>query len=101
VTDNDIVGLIEQYVPAHQHVLIDRYAAAPTHYYYYERFGDPGRETTAIRSAERRAGHVVVVVPRGTSPTATVAKAGGVAQGSPHLLKRREWVDFYDVPLQK
>ena len=101
VTDNDIIGLIRKHVPAHENVLIDRYAAAPTHYYYYERFGDPGRETTAIRSTERDTGHVVVIVPHGTSPIDTVYKAGGVASGPARLIDRREWIDFYDVPLLK
>jgi hypothetical protein len=99
VTDNDIVGLVKKYTPPHQHILIDRYAAAPTHYYYYERYGDPGLETTAIRSTDRASGHIVVVVPRGTSPTDTVRKAGGIASGPPRLLTRREWIDIYDVPL--
>jgi hypothetical protein len=101
VTDNDIVALIKKYTPAHEHVLVDRYAAAPTHYYYYERYGDPGRETTAIRSSDRAAGHVVVVVPRGTSPVDTVYQAGGIAAGTPRRLLRREWIDIFDVPLLK
>jgi uncharacterized membrane protein len=101
ISDNDIVALIKHHTPPHEHILIDRYARAPTHYYYYERFGDPGVETTAIRSTDRQAGHIVVVVPRGTSPTQTVAKAGGVASGPARLLVRREWVDFYDVPLKR
>jgi uncharacterized membrane protein len=99
VTDNDIVALLKQYTPPHEHVLVDRYAAAPTHYYYYERFGDPGLETTAIRSADRATGHIVVVVPRGTSPTETVYRAGGIAAGPPRLLIRRKWIDIFDVPL--
>lgn len=99
VTDNDIVALLKKYTPPHQHVLIDRYAAAPTHYYYYERFGDPGLETTAIRSSDRASRHIVVVVPRGTPATETVYKAGGIAGGPARLLTRREWIDIYDVPL--
>jgi len=99
VTDNDIVALLKKYTPPHEHVLVDRYAAAPTHYYYYERYGDPGLETTAIRSGDRARGHIVVVVPRGTSPTATVYKAGGIAGGPARRLDRREWIDIYDVPL--
>jgi hypothetical protein len=99
VTDNDIVALLKKYTPPHQHVLVDRYAAAPTHYYYYERFGDPGLETTAIRSGDRATGHIVVVVPRGTSASETVYRAGGLVAGPPRLLTRREWIDVYDVPL--
>jgi hypothetical protein len=99
VTDNDIVALLKKYTPPHQHVLIDRYAAAPTHYYYYERFGDPGLETTSVRSADRATRHMVVVVPRGTPASETVYKAGGVAGGPARLLARREWIDIYDVPL--
>jgi hypothetical protein len=99
VTDNDIVALVKKYTAPHEHVLVDRYAAAPTHYYYYERFGDPGLETTAIRSADRAKGHIVVVVPRGTSPTEIVYRAGGIAAGPPRLLVRREWIDIFDVPL--
>lgn len=98
-SDNDIVLLIKRYTPPGEHILIDKYTRAPTHYYYYERYGDPGVETTAIRSTDRANGHIVVVVPRGTSPTETVAKAGGVAAGPARLLVRREWIDFYDVPL--
>jgi 4-amino-4-deoxy-L-arabinose transferase-like glycosyltransferase len=99
VTDNDIVGLLRRYVPAHQSVVIDRYASAPIHYYYFQRFGDHTRETTSINSRERQTGHIVVVVPRGTSPITTVYKAGGTAADSPRLLIRREWIDIYDVPL--
>jgi hypothetical protein len=99
VTDNDIVALIKKYTPPHEHILIDRYAAAPTHYYYYERFGDPGLETTAIRSGDRATGHMVVVVPRGTPASETVYKAGGIASGPARLLAGREWIDIYDVPL--
>jgi uncharacterized membrane protein len=99
VTDNDIVALLKKYTPPHEHVLIDRYAAAPTHYYYYERYGDPGLETTAIRSGDRATRHMVVVVPRGTSPTETVYKAGGIAGGPARLLSGRDWIDIYDVPL--
>jgi hypothetical protein len=101
VTDNDIVALLRKYTPPHEHVLVDRYAAAPTHYYYYERYGDPGLETTAIRSSDRAAGHIVVVVPRGTSPIDTVYKAGGLAAGPARRLVRRAWIDIYDVPLLK
>jgi uncharacterized membrane protein len=99
VTDNDIVALLKKYTPPREHVLIDRYAAAPTHYYYYERYGDPGLETTAIRSSDRATRHMVVVVPRGTSATETVYKAGGIAGGPARLLAGREWIDIYDVPL--
>jgi uncharacterized membrane protein len=99
VTDNDIVALLKKYTPPHEHVLIDRYAAAPTHYYYYERYGDPGLETTAIRSGDRATRHMVVVVPRGTSPIETVYKAGGIADGPARLLAGRKWIDIYDVPL--
>jgi hypothetical protein len=101
ISDNDIVALVRKYTPPHQHILIDHYAAAPTHYYYYERYGDPGLETTAIRSSDRGAGHIVVVVPRGTSPAQTVYKAGGIATGPARRLLRREWIDIYDVPLSK
>jgi uncharacterized membrane protein len=99
VTDNDIVALLKKYTPPGEHVLIDRYAAAPTHYYYYERLGDPGLETTAVRSVDRATRHIVVVVPRGTPATETVYKAGGIAGGPARLLARREWIDIYDVPL--
>ena len=99
VTDNDIVALIKKYTPPGGHILIDRYAAAPTHYYYYERFGDPGLETTSVRSGDRATRHMVVVVPRGTPATETVYKAGGIAGGPARLLTRRKWIDIYDVPL--
>jgi hypothetical protein len=88
-------------VPKHQSVLIDRYSSAPIHYYYFQRFGDHTREATHIRSKERQAGHIVVVVPRGTSAITTVYKAGGIAADTPRLLKHREWIDIYDVPLLK
>ena len=43
---------------------------------------------------------LVVVVPRGTSPTETVYKAGGfAATPTPRLLVSREWIQLYDVPL--
>jgi len=100
ISDNDIVGLLKKYARPHEHILIDRYTAAPTHYYYYERYGDPGVETHFIRSTDRENRHIVVVVPRGTSPVETVAKAGGAAAGRARLLDRREWIDFYDVPLR-
>lgn len=99
-TDNDIVGLLRRYVPAREDVLIDRYARAPIHYYYFTRFGDHTKETGTIRSADRRRGHIVVVVPRGTSPWDTVYKAGGLAASTtPPVLARREWITIYDVPL--
>jgi uncharacterized membrane protein len=98
-TANDIVALLRRYVPPHEKVLIDRYAAAPIHDYYFKRFGDHTREIVVIGSAERRRGHIVVVVPRGTDAVNTVYKAGGIAAGTPRLLKHREWIDIYDVPL--
>jgi uncharacterized membrane protein len=71
-SDNDIEALLKRYVPKDENVLIDRYARAPIHYYYFERFGDHVGETGLIRSGDRAKGHIVVVVPNGTSPRETV-----------------------------
>ena len=99
-SDNHIEGLLKRYVPKDENVLIDRYARAPIHYYYFERFGDHVGETGLIRSADRAQGHIVVVVPNGTSPRETVYKAGGIAaDNTPRLLRKRDWISFYDVPL--
>lgn len=99
-TDNQIETLLKRYVPKGDAVLIDRYARAPIHYYYFDRFGDHVRETGLIRGGERAQGHIVVVVPNGTSPRQTVYKAGAIAaDNNPRLLERREWISFYDVPL--
>jgi hypothetical protein len=99
-SDNQIEALLHRYVPPNDTVLLDRYARAPIHYYYFERFGDHVKETGEIRSADRARGHIIVVVPNGTSPRETVYKAGGIAaSNSPRLLIKRDWISFYDVPL--
>jgi hypothetical protein len=99
-TDNQIEALLKRYVPKGDTVLIDRYARAPIHYYYFDRFGDHVKETSLIRSGDRVRGHIVVVVPNGTSPREVVYKAGAIAaDNNPRLLGRRDWISFYDVPL--
>jgi hypothetical protein len=99
-SDNQIEALLKRYVPRGENVLIDRYARAPIHYYYFERFGDHVKETGLIRSGDRANGHIVVVVPNGTSPRETVYKAGGIAAtNTPRLLDKRDWISLYDVPL--
>ncbi|MFL6142690.1 MAG: glycosyltransferase family 39 protein [Labedaea sp.] len=99
LSDNSIVPLLKRYVPKGHSVLIDRYVRAPTVYYYFERYGDPVKETGLLRSADLRPGHIVVVTAKGTSPSETVYKAGGFASGDPRLLLKREWISFYDVPI--
>jgi hypothetical protein len=99
-SDNDIEALLKRYVPKGENVLIDRYARAPIHYYYFERFGDHVKETGLLRSGDRAKGHIIVVVPNGTSPRETVYKAGAfAADNNPRLLEKRDWISFYDVPL--
>ena len=101
LSDNSIVALLKRYVPKHQSVLLDRYVAAPTVYYYFERYGAPVKRTGTLRTNDRASGHIVVVVPNGTDPQDTVYKAGGFASGTPRLLLKREWISFYDVPILK
>jgi hypothetical protein len=99
-SDNDIMGLLHRYAPQPTTVLFERSVRAPVHYYYYERFGDDTFETPLVRPRDRAQGHLVVVVPRGTSPSETVHKAGGTAAArGTRLLTRREWIEFYDVPI--
>jgi hypothetical protein len=99
LSDNSIVPLLKRYVPKHSTVLIDRYVRAPTVYYYFDRYGDPVKETGLLRTKDRQPGHIVVVVPNGTTPEQTVYKAGGFVSGDPKLLTKREWIAFYDVPI--
>src|SRR4051794_14280558 len=99
LSDNSIVPLLKQYVPKHRSVLLDRYVAAPTVYYYFERYGAPVKRTGLLRTADRTPGHIVTVVPNGTDPQQTVYKAGGFASGDPRLLLKREWISFYDAPI--
>jgi hypothetical protein len=100
ISDNEIIPLLHRYAPPPTTVLFDRYVRGPVHYYYYERFGDETFETRLVRDRDRRQGRLVVVVPRGTSPTETVYKAGGfAATPSPRLLVSRKWIQLYDVPL--
>ena len=99
LSDNSIVPLLKHYVPKHQSVLLDRYVAAPTVYYYFERYGAPVKRTGLLRTNDRAPGHIVVVVPNGTDPAETVYKAGGFASGTPTLLKKRAWISFYEVPI--
>jgi dolichyl-phosphate-mannose-protein mannosyltransferase len=100
ISDNDITPLLHKYAPQPTTVLFDRYVRAPVHYYYYERDGDDTFETGLIRGKDRKQGRLIVVVPRGVDPTETVYKAGGVAATTkPKLLVRREWIEFYDVPI--
>jgi 4-amino-4-deoxy-L-arabinose transferase-like glycosyltransferase len=101
LSDNSIIPLLKHYVPRHQSVLLDRYVAAPTVYYYFERYGAPVKRTGLLRTNDRSNGHIVVVVPNGTNPEDTVYKAGGFANGTPTLLTKREWISFYDVPILK
>jgi hypothetical protein len=98
-SDNNVVGLLRQYVPKNQSVLIDRYVRAPTVNYYFERYGDPVKEVGLLRTKDRQTGHIVVVVANGTSPADTVYKAGGIPSDAPRLLIKREWIAFYDVPI--
>jgi hypothetical protein len=99
LSDNSIVPLLKQYVPKHRSVLLDRYVAAPTVYYYFERYGEPVKRTGLLRTGDRWPGHIVVVVPNGTKPEDTVYKAGGFASGDARLLRKRTWISFYDVPI--
>jgi hypothetical protein len=99
LSDNNVVPLLKHYVPKHRSVLIDRYVTAPTVYYYFERYGEPVKRTGLLRTADRRPGHIVTVVPNGTSPELVVYKAGGFASGTPALLTKREWISIYDVPI--
>jgi hypothetical protein len=100
-SDNEIIGLLRRYAPATTIVLLDPEVRAPVHHYYYERSGYRAREATRVGSHVSRAGHIVVVVRGGISPTGTLAQAGGVAAGPPRLLIRRRWITFYDVPLAR
>jgi hypothetical protein len=54
-----------------------------------------------VSSKERKAGHVVVIVPRAASPLPVVRAATGVPVGSPRLLVRRPWIDFDEVPVSR
>src|SRR4051794_9713937 len=99
LSDNSIIPLLKRYVPKNQNVLLDRYVAAPTVYYYFERYGAPVKRTGLLRTADRRPGHIVVVTPNDTNPELTVYKAGGFASGFPRLLIKRDWISFYDVPI--
>ena len=99
LSDNSIVPLLKRYVVKGQSVLLDRYVAAPTVYYYFERYGAPAKRTGLLRPKDRQPGHIVVVVPNGTTPQQTVYKAGGFISGDPKLLSQRKWIAFYDVPI--
>jgi MFS family permease len=99
LSDNSIVPLLKRYVPKNQSVILDRYVAAPAVYYYFERYGAPVKRTGLLRPGDRRPGHIVVVVPNGTTPQQTVYKAGGFMSGDPRLLTKREWIAFYAVPI--
>jgi hypothetical protein len=98
-SDNDLVGVLRRLVPQGQHALIDPNHVAVPAAYYLERDGGLPLTAHAVGGAERAAGHVVVVVRRAASPLAVVQAAGGTVAGRPRLVDRREWIDFYDVPL--
>ena len=98
-SDNDVVGLVRRFVPPGQRALLEQHLVAISAAYYFRRSGAADLVTTALGPAERRARHVVAIVPNGTSPAAVVAAGGGRAAGPPRPLARREYVSLYDVPL--
>ena len=99
ITDNDMVALLRRLVPAGHRALMEPHLGAPASYYFH-RFGGRDLVSGSIKSSDRRAGHVVVVVPRAISPLPVVRAASGAPSGSPRVLVRRTWIDFDDVPIR-
>ena len=94
-----MVALLRRLVPAGHRALMEPHLGAPASYYFH-RFGGRDLVSGSIKSTDRRAGHVVVVVPRAVSPLPVVRTASGVPSGAPRVLVHRAWIDFDDVPIR-
>ena len=97
-SDNDIVGLLRRFVPSGQRAAIDPvYVAVPTNY-YFRRFGGGELASAGIGPAERRSGHVIVVVARNVPIDAALRFFNARPAGPPRRLVHR-YVDIYDAPI--
>lgn len=99
-SDNDIVALLRRFVPPQQQAAMDPvYVAVPSHY-YFRRFGGSELTTNRIGSAERRAGHVILVVARDVPPDAALRFFGARPDGPARRLVHR-YIDIYDAPIAR
>jgi hypothetical protein len=101
VSDNHIVALLRRFVPpGGRSAVVNKYVYAPTTYYYLTRRARH-LVSTVVTAEDRRLGHTVVVVPHHEDPLVSLHIANGVPTGPPRLLSRREWIDLYDVPIDR
>jgi hypothetical protein len=97
-SDNHIVDLLRRFVPPHQRAAIDPVFVAVPSAYYFRRFGGYELAGSGIGPAERRAGHVILVVARNVPPEAALryfkARPAGPARRLVH-----HYIDIYDAPI--
>jgi hypothetical protein len=100
-SDNDIVGLLRRFVPPHQQAAMDpMFVAVPTSY-YFRRFGGAELAANTIGPAERRAGHVILVVPRGVPSDFALKFFRALHAGPSRRLVHHDWIDIYDAPIAR
>jgi hypothetical protein len=97
-SDNHIVELLRRYVPPHQRAAMDPVFVAVPSAYYFRRFGGSELASDRIGAAERRSGHVILVLARNVPPEAALrffkAKPAGPARRLVH-----RYIDVYDAPI--
>jgi hypothetical protein len=99
-SDNDIVGLLRRFVPPHQRAAMDPvYTSVPSQY-YFRRFGGSELVSSMIGPAERRAGHVILVVPRNV-PSDFALQYFRATPAGPARRLVHHWIDIYDAPIAR
>jgi hypothetical protein len=68
--------------------------------YYFRRFGGAELATSAIGPAERRAGHVILVVPRNV-PAYFALRYFRATPAGPARRLVHHWIDIYDAPIAR
>jgi uncharacterized membrane protein len=97
-SDNNIVELLRRFVPPHQRAAMDPVFVAVPSAYYFRRFGGSELVSSHIGPAERRAGHVILVVARDVPPEEAV-RFFGVRSTRPARRLFHRYIDIYDVPI--
>jgi hypothetical protein len=97
-SDNDIVGLLRRFVPPNQKAAVDPVYVAVPLAYYFRRFGGGDLASNAIGPAERRSGHVILVVARNVAPDLALRFFKATPAGPARRLFHN-YIDIYDAPI--
>jgi uncharacterized membrane protein len=99
-SDNHIVDLLRRFVPPHQRAAIDPVYVAVPSAYYFRRFGGSDLASSHIGAAERRSGHVILVVARDVPPGPALRFFGAEPTRPARRLIHR-YIDIYDAPIAR